>query len=120
MTASRGQAMSTRSGVGWRVLAYPAALPRWNLVAEMAGRGLGDLGKDQHLAERTSLMICAHKRDADKGTLRESWQRQAAELGFDARQLAAGAVQRWTGKEPGRERDRRLHPLLAKVGLQSG
>ena len=42
-------------------------------------------------------------RDIDKETLRESWEKQAAGLGFGARALAAEAMQKETGMEPGRE-----------------
>ena len=60
-------------------------------VAERSGSGTAD---NPRLAERAALMTRAHKRDVDKATLRESWQRQAASLGFDARALAADARSR--------------------------
>ena len=47
-------------------------------------------------------MTRTHKRDVDKEALRESWKKQAAGLGFDARTLAAEAAQRETGKDAGR------------------
>ena len=72
---------------------------RAEIEAAMAERGLGDPADNQRLAERAALMTRAHKRDVDKEALRESWDRQAAELGFDARALVAGAAQRETGKE---------------------
>ena len=46
------------------------------------------------MAERAALMTRAHKREVDKQALRENWQKQAEELGFDARALAAGAMER--------------------------
>ena len=76
---------------------------RAEIEAAMAGRGLGDPGEDQRLAERVSLMTRAHKRDVDKAALRRSWEQQASDLGFDAQPFAAGAVQRRTAKAPGRE-----------------
>jgi len=36
------------------------------------------------LADRAALMTRGRKRDVDKGELRRSWERQAAELGFSA------------------------------------
>ena len=68
----------------------------------MAERGLGDTAEDQRLAQRSALMTRAHKREVDKGALRDSWRKQAADLGFDARALAAGAMQREPGKATGR------------------
>ena len=45
----------------------------------------------------------AHKRDVDKDALRESWQRQAADLGFDAHGLTARAAQHEAGRTADRE-----------------
>ena len=39
------------------------------------------------MAERAALMTRSHKRDVDKEALRDTWQRQAADLGFDAREV---------------------------------
>ena len=64
-------------------------------VAERGGLGTAD---NQRLAERAALMTRAHKRDVDKAALQESWRRQAAELGFDARALAADALSREAGR----------------------
>ena len=72
---------------------------RAEIEAAMNERGLGDPARNQRLAQRAALMTRAQKRDVDKEALRESWHRQAAELGFDARALVAGAAQRETGKE---------------------
>ena len=39
-------------------------------------------------------MTRAHKRDVDKGELRETWAKQVADLGFDARALTEAAMER--------------------------
>ena len=62
---------------------------RAEIEAAMRGRGLGDTAENQRLAQRAALITRAHKRDVDKDALRTTWQKQAAELGFDARTLAA-------------------------------
>ena len=64
------------------------------IVAAMEERGLGEPERNPRLAERAALMTRAHKRDVDHGSLREHWREQAAELGFDARGLAADAIER--------------------------
>ena len=48
-------------------------------------------------------MTRAAKREIDKGALKESWEKQAADLGFDARVIAREAAQRWTVKDAGNE-----------------
>ena len=75
---------------------------RAEIEAAMAKHGLGDTAGNQSLAQRAALMTRAHKRDVDKEALRQSWEKQAAGLGFDARALAAEAAQRETGKDAGR------------------
>ncbi len=67
---------------------------RAEIEAAMAGRGLGSTAENQHAARRAALMTRAAKRDVDRDALREAWARQAAELGFDARALAAFAMER--------------------------
>ena len=57
---------------------------RAEIEAAMETRGLGSTAENPHLARRAALMTRAHKRDIDKGELRETWSRQAADLGFDA------------------------------------
>ena len=81
------------AGVGRPVIeAYSTR--RAEIEAAMAGQGLGDTAHDQRLAQRAALVTRAHKREVDRDALRESWQRQAAALGFDARELVDGARHR--------------------------
>ena len=72
---------------------------RAEIEAAMDARGLGTPSENQRLAQRAALFTRAAKRDVDRVALRESWERQAASLGFDARTLAADAVSRSTGVE---------------------
>ena len=65
---------------------------RAEIEAAMEERGLGTSGDNPRLAERASLMTRAKKRDIDRGELRGVWERQAADLGLDARALVAGAA----------------------------
>ena len=76
---------------------------RAEIEAAMAERGLGDTAEDQRLAQRAALLTRAHKREVDKGALWDGWRKQAADLGFDARKLAAVAMQREPGQETGRD-----------------
>ena len=85
---------------------------RAEIEAAMEARGLGSTAENQHLARRAALMTRAHKRDVDKGELRETWARQAADLGFDApvpdldpgRALTEAAMERGRdGAEIGRD-----------------
>ena len=64
---------------------------RAEIEAAMAAQGLGDTAKDQRLAQRAALMTRANKREVDRVALRESWQRQAESLGFDAREIVEEA-----------------------------
>ncbi len=73
------------------------------IEAAMAERGLGDTAADQRLAERAALMTRAAKRDVDKGALGTVWQRQAADLGFDAHALVSEGVSRTAGRDVERE-----------------
>ena len=74
---------------------------RAEIEAAMEARDLGSSADNPRLAERAALMTRAKKRDVDRDELRSVWQRQAADLGFDARALVAEA----DGKSatPGRE-----------------
>ena len=67
---------------------------RAEIEAAMAERGLGDTSANPRLAERAALMTRSHKHEVDKEALRESWQKQAAELGFAADKVNAQALQR--------------------------
>ena len=70
---------------------------RAEIEAAMEGRGLGKTADNPHLARRAALMTRAHKRDVDKAALRDTWTKQAADLGFDAKTLVAEAMQRSRG-----------------------
>ena len=81
---------------------------RAEIEAAMSERGMGTPAGNQRLAERAALMTRACKRDVDKAELRGIWERQAADLGFDARALAAealsrGSVSRDAGKDSVRD-----------------
>ncbi len=76
---------------------------RAEIEAAVAERGMSGTAENQRLAERAALMTRAHKREVDKATLKASWEKQAAGLGFDARALAAGAMAREAGRDSGRE-----------------
>ena len=81
---------------------------RAEIEAAMDGRGLGTPAENQRAAQRAALMTRAAKRDVDRAELRQMWQRQADGLGFDARALAADAMERSRdarGKERGAGRD---------------
>ena len=67
---------------------------RAEIEAAMEGRGLGSTAENQHLARRAALMTRAAKRDVDRDALRETWARQVADLGFDAKALVASAMER--------------------------
>ena len=64
---------------------------RAEIEAGMAERGMGSPADNQRLAERAALMSRAAKRDIDREELGNVWQRQAADLGFDAPALVAAA-----------------------------
>ena len=71
---------------------------RTEIEAAMAAQGVGDTAQDQRLVQRAALVTRAHKRDVDKEALRESWQRQAADLDFDPHGLAVEAARREAGR----------------------
>ena len=77
---------------------------RAEIEAAMAERGLGTTGENPHLARRAALMTRAHKRDVDRGELRESWVQRAADIGFDAKALVDSALERSPGRQA-RQRD---------------
>ena len=74
---------------------------RAEIEAAMAARGLGSSADNPRLAERAALMTRAAKRDIDREELRDVWQKQAADLGLDARALVAEAAGK--SPEPARE-----------------
>ena len=81
---------------------------RAEIEAAMEDRGLGTTADNQHLARRAALMTRAHKRDVDKGALRDTWEKQAADLGLDAKALVAQAMEKSReatdkGRDAGRE-----------------
>ena len=104
------------AGVPRRVIeAYSTR--RAEIEAAVAERGAAATADNQRLAERAALMTRAHTRDVDKAALRESWQRQAAGLGFDAGALVADARSREADGAPGagREVDRAGREAVADV-----
>ena len=88
---------------------------RAEIEAAMEERGLGGTAENQHLARRAALMTRAHKRDVDKEALRGTWTRQAADLGFDAKALAASALER---SLEGAEKERAEAQAAARGGRQ--
>ena len=75
---------------------------RAEIEAAIEGRGLGTPAENQRAAQRAALMTRAAKRDVDRAELREMWRRQANGLGFDARALAADALEK-SRNAPGRD-----------------
>ncbi len=65
---------------------------RAEIEAAMEERGLGATAENPRIAERAALMTRAAKRDVDRDALWGVWERQAADLGFNARALGAGAA----------------------------
>ena len=55
---------------------------RAEIEAAMEARGLGEPGRNSHLAARAALVTRAHKRDVDREALRESWRETGAGGGF--------------------------------------
>ena len=84
---------------------------RAEIEAAMEERGLGETGENPHLAARAALMTRAKKRDVDKEELRQSWERQAAELGFSAEAVLAKARQV--------ERERPVPDLFTDAGYRA-
>ncbi len=70
---------------------------RAEIEASMRERGLGNPAANPRIAERTALMTRAHKCDVDRDALRGHWEKQVADLGFNAKALAGQAVQREAG-----------------------
>ncbi len=86
---------------------------RAEIEKAMEERGLGKTAGNQRAAQRVTLMTRDPKREADKGTLMAAWQKQAADLDFDAaglkdRAKARSGLSRDAGRsaavvEPARE-----------------
>ena len=95
---------------------------RAEIEAAMEARDLGSSADNPRLAERAALMTRAKKRDIDRDELRSVWQRQAADLGFDARALAAEAMDRSPAAdreaavEPASETGRGPEPAASALG----
>ena len=64
---------------------------RAEIEAAMEARGLGASADNPRIAERAALMTRAKKRDIDRAELGSVWQKQAADLGLDAKALVAEA-----------------------------
>ena len=77
---------------------------RAEIEAGMAERGMGTPADNPRLAERAALASRAAKRDIDRAELENIWQRQAADLGLDARALAAEAAAKCAVREAGQEK----------------
>ena len=106
---------------------------RAEIEAGMAERGMGAPADNPRLAERAALMSRAAKRDIDRDELGTVWQRQAADLGFDAPALGAQAKEaepvadaREThrdlgdaGREPAREGSREPAPSGPRAGAEA-
>ena len=89
---------------------------RAEIEAAMASRGLGDPAANQRVAERAALVTRSHKRDVDKEALRETWQRQASELDFDARGMVAEA-RHWRAMFPDQHLSSAGHDREAEPGV---
>ena len=89
---------------------------RAEIEAAMASRGLGDPAANPRMAERAALVTRSHKRDVDKEALRETWQRQASELDFDARGMVAEA-RHWQATFPDQHLSSAGHDREAEPGV---
>ena len=72
---------------------------RAEIQAAMAERNLGSPADNPRLAERAALMTRSAKRDIDRDELTGIWQKQAADLGFDAKALVAEAEREVAGSK---------------------
>ena len=99
------------SGVSRRVV-EGFSTRRAEIEAAMLARDEGAPVENPKLADRAALMTRAKKRDVDKGELRRSWERQAAELGFPAETVRAKARRR--------ERERPTPDLFSDRGNEAG
>ena len=89
---------------------------RAEIEAAVAERGAGATAENQRLAQRAALMTRARKREVDKTTLRATWEKQAADLGFDPKALAAEAMSRGAvSRDAGRGADETAGPARESV-----
>ena len=91
---------------------------QFEIEAAMEGRRLRTPAENRRVAQRPALMARAAKRDVDRAALREICQRQATGLGFDAKALAADAMERnlgASGKDREAGRDAGAHAYGARV-----
>ena len=89
---------------------------RAEIEAAVAERGAGATAENQRLAQRAALMTRARKREVDKTTLRATWEKQAADLGFDPKTLAAEAMSRGAvSRDAGRGADETAGPAREAV-----
>ncbi|MCY4442818.1 MAG: relaxase domain-containing protein [Deltaproteobacteria bacterium] len=91
---------------------------RAEIEAAMEERGLGATAENPRVAERAALMTRAAKRDVDRDELRGVWERQAADLGFDARAHAHEAASKAAAPAmQGREAAPGVDATLGAAGL---
>ena len=74
---------------------------RAEIEAAMEERNLGATAENPRIAERAALMTRAAKRDVNRDTLLGVWEKQAEDLGLDARALAAEASSKVAGPSIG-------------------
>ena len=67
---------------------------RAEIEKAMEERGLGETAGNQRAAQRVTLMTRDPKREAEKSAVMAVWEKQAKEVGFDARTLKAQAIER--------------------------
>ena len=89
---------------------------RAEIEAAMEARGLGASADYPRIAERAALMTRAKKRDIDRDELGSVWQKQAADLGLDAKALVAEAE----GNSAAPVRDAGLEPTAGPDAGSSG
>ncbi len=89
---------------------------RAEIEAAMEARGLGASADNPRIAERAALMTRAKKRDIDRDELRGVWQKQAADLGLDAKARVAEAE----GNSAAPVRDAGVEPTAGPDAGSSG
>ncbi|MDE0034882.1 MAG: relaxase domain-containing protein [Deltaproteobacteria bacterium] len=104
---THGDGRSEISGVS-RDVVEGFSTRRAEIETAMAARNEGAPLENPKLADRAALTTRAIKRDVDKGELRRSWERQAAEIGVSAEAVRARARRA--------ERERRVPDLVTDRG----